>query len=484
MDEAFTWASAGIRGPFALTDLLENLHGPLFSLILHLWGAVAGDSEWALRAPSALFGIALVPAIAWLADRWLGRPAAFAAAWLAALSPFLVWYSQESRNYALLMLAACLSGAWLLALRRRPRASGVVGYLVAAGAGLLSNLSFAFVAPLHLRWALGAEGGSPDPARRARRRWATLGGALALALLVLPWTPQAVRVWDWQRLHPGRTATQPQPPLRGHTTFHAAAVPFALHAFAVGYTLGPSLRELRADASLETLRRHAPELAAVGLVFGTLGLLGLRALARRKCLLDALVWLAAPAVVVSWFALSNFKVFHPRYLAVSFPAFVLVLAAAFADLKPRARAAFGAAVALLWTVSLGHHYFDPRYGKEDMRAAAALIAKAGAPGEKVLAVNTQNPLFYYYRGPLPVTPFWLGFARDPARLDLELDRALAGSGGAWVVLSRPEDLDPAGAFGRRLEARYPDAERHAFEGVRVWHLKASVVGRSAAPPAA
>ena len=50
---------------------------------------------------------------------------------------------------------------------------------------------------------------------------------------------------------------------------------------------------------------------------------------------------------------------------------------------------------------------------------------------------------------------------------------MAGASGAWVILSRSEDLDPADRFARRLDSRYPDAERWALEGVRVWHIRRS-----------
>ena len=36
-----------------------------------------------------------------------------------------------------------------------------------------------------------------------------------------------------------------------------------------------------------------------------------------------LLWAGPPLLIVSWFALSNFKVFHPRYLAVASPLFLL-----------------------------------------------------------------------------------------------------------------------------------------------------------------
>ncbi|TMQ55720.1 MAG: hypothetical protein E6K72_06010 [Candidatus Eisenbacteria bacterium] len=121
-------------------------------MIVRLWCGVAGDSEWALRLPSAVPGVLLVPAMAWLAALWLGRGAALPAAWLAAGSPYLVWYSQEARCYSLLMLCVVLSCVALLSLARRPGARAALVYGAAAAAGLLSSFSFVMIAPLHLRW--------------------------------------------------------------------------------------------------------------------------------------------------------------------------------------------------------------------------------------------------------------------------------------------------------------------------------------------
>ncbi len=444
---------------------LEDVHGPLYSLGLHLWTLFAGDSEWALRLPSALIGVALVAAISRLAARWLGEETAVPAAWLAAGSPFLVWYGQEARNYTLLMFCACLSTAFLLGLRRRMSAPGAVGYIAVAWAGLLSNLSFALLAAAHLRWWFDT------PGSRARRLARAAGVALGLLLLASPWVPQIRRIWDWQRLQPSRVVDLTETPLRGATTFHAGALPFAAASFAVGYTLGPPIRELRAHPGNATLRPHLLPLATATLVFGALTVLGVRALHRRRRLGEALLWLLVPALLVSYFALQNFKVFHPRYLAVALPAYLALLAAAFADLSPRLRAGFATAVALLWGYSLHHHYFDPRYAREDMRAAGALLTSRAVAGERIVAANTADLLFYYYRGPVPISQYWLGWAADPVARSQRLDRLIADAPGAWVVLSRGEDLDPTGAFARHLDERHPDAERFRFEGVRMWHLR-------------
>ncbi len=465
VDEIFTWRSAGVGEAWDPARLLEDVHGPLYSLGLYLWTLLAGDSEWALRLPSALLGVALVAAISRLAARWLGEETAVPAAWLAAGSPFLVWYGQEARNYTLLMLCACLSTTLLLRLRRRMSAPGVVGYITVAWAGLLSNLSFALLAAAHLRWWLGT------PGSRARRLVRMAMVALGLLLLASPWVPQIRNIWDWQRLQPSRVVDAAEIPLRGATTFHAAALPFAAASFAVGYTLGPPVRELRANPGAATLRPHLLPLTAALLVFGTLTVLGLRALHRRGRLGDALLWLLVPALLVSYFAFQNFKVFHPRYLSVAVPAYLALLAAGFADLSPRRRVGLGIAVALLWAFSLHHLYFDPRYSKEDMRSAGALLTARAVAGERIVAANTEALLFYYYRGPVPIATYWLGWAADTATRSQRLDRLIADAPGAWVVLSRGEDLDPTGAFARHLDERHPDAERFRFEGVRMWHLR-------------
>jgi 4-amino-4-deoxy-L-arabinose transferase-like glycosyltransferase len=433
--------------------------------LVHAWGSLAGDSEWALRFPSALAGALTVPAMAWLAARWLGRDTVPAAAWLTAGSPFLVWYSQEARSYSQMVLATVVASALMLELRERIRPGVFAAYVAAAAFAALSNFAFLFAVPVHVRWWLSGQG-------RGRRLLWSLGAALLLALAIVPWVPSISSTWDWSRLNPVRTPPAGEEALRGTTTFHVAGVPFALYSFAVGYTLGPSLRELRTMPAGTALARNAPALIATLLVFGTLGVLGVRALRRRGRLGEALLWTLPAVLVVIWFALSNFKVFNPRYLAAAFPAVLLVLAAAFADLRGAARLALGIAVAALWSVSLAQMWFVPRFGKEDYRSAMARIRLEARPGERLIAAGADHPLDYYNRGSLPLQTLWLGFARDSVRLDRELDRA-AGDGGAWIVISRSEDLDPDGRFLRHLGSRYPDAERFRTEGVNVWRIPAS-----------
>ena len=79
---------------------------PLYYLLAWLWSKLFGTGEVGLRSLSALIGTLTVPA-AYLAARELSsRRAGLIAAALVAFNPYLVWYSQEARSYALFVFFA------------------------------------------------------------------------------------------------------------------------------------------------------------------------------------------------------------------------------------------------------------------------------------------------------------------------------------------------------------------------------------------
>ena len=94
---------------------------PLYYVLAWIWSRMLGTGETGLRSLSAVLGTLTVPATYAGAQALVSRRSALFAAALVAVSPFLVWYSQEARAYALLVLLGALS---LVPLRRvmRPRA--------------------------------------------------------------------------------------------------------------------------------------------------------------------------------------------------------------------------------------------------------------------------------------------------------------------------------------------------------------------------
>ena len=100
---------------------------PLYYVLAWGWTRVFGIGEVGLRSLSMLFGTAMIPVAAVVARRFgVGRVAVIAAAFVA-FNPFLVYYSQEGRAYALLgVLALVSAGAFIRSWREpTPRNLGV-----------------------------------------------------------------------------------------------------------------------------------------------------------------------------------------------------------------------------------------------------------------------------------------------------------------------------------------------------------------------
>jgi mannosyltransferase len=82
---------------------------PLYYVLAWPWTQLTGTDEFGLRSLSALAGVATVPVAFLIGAELRDRRAGIAAAALVAVNPMLVWYSQEARGYALLVLLTAVS---------------------------------------------------------------------------------------------------------------------------------------------------------------------------------------------------------------------------------------------------------------------------------------------------------------------------------------------------------------------------------------
>ena len=121
LDEGGTWAAVTQHGWLTLLlDLVSpNAAYPLYHLLLKAWIAIAGDSEWALRLPSALAGAVTVGVIMLAAAEQgnyesvtslslVRRLLPLIAGLFAACSPYALWHAQDAKVYSLLMLMVAL----------------------------------------------------------------------------------------------------------------------------------------------------------------------------------------------------------------------------------------------------------------------------------------------------------------------------------------------------------------------------------------
>jgi 4-amino-4-deoxy-L-arabinose transferase-like glycosyltransferase len=178
-DESFTIVQLRDSLDFFLSRIVTHqATPPFYYLIAWPWERVVGDGPVAMRSLSALLGTATVPVV-YLAGRTLLTPVAGKlAALLVATSPTLVWYSQEVRPYALLVLLSSLS---LLLFARAWRGEGgrdVAGFALTSALAIATHYFAAFlVAPaaLALLWH-----------RRDRATVGALAVVIIAGLAVLP----------------------------------------------------------------------------------------------------------------------------------------------------------------------------------------------------------------------------------------------------------------------------------------------------------
>ena len=94
----------------AMIDNLVNFdsHPPAYQTLLYYWMVGFGKSDFSIRLPSALAGIAAIPAIYKLGKDHFSVASGLLAATLLAGSFPAIHYSQEARAYSLLIMTACI----------------------------------------------------------------------------------------------------------------------------------------------------------------------------------------------------------------------------------------------------------------------------------------------------------------------------------------------------------------------------------------
>ncbi len=417
-----------------------DVHPPLYYWQLWPWIRLAGDSEFAARFITAIWGVLTVALVYPLGMRLGGRRAGLLAALFLAVARFHIWWSQEMRMHVLATLAATatlyLAVRWPEDERARSRALWPVLYALAA-ASCLYSFYLAGVAPLAANlYALPALARIPRPRRLgAAARW--LAAQVAALALFAPWALlSAQRMQSW-------SATEP----------FSFRLLLELYATALG---------LGISTDIERYLVYLVPLAAV-LTGGFLTLLGPR---RREepglpGAQAALLLIAMLAVMpgVVYLATRPRSLFHTprveaRYLLLSLPAFSVLLAWSVVRVGRRSWALGLAALAACLGVMAATlpGYYAGRHLQDEMQSMVRILAAYARPDDAILLISGDRyPLFHYYydrvvpparRLPILGLPQTSRFTADDA--EAQLAAATAGRRRFWVVAYEVGIQDPLG----------------------------------------
>jgi hypothetical protein len=455
MDEAI---AVGIAS-HSLTEIpgLLRLDGspPLYYVLLHLWMAVAGDSEAAVHWLSVVFAVAAVPVAWWAGSVAFGRRTGWVLAALTACNPFLVSYAQEARMYSLVILLALaavglFAGAFVHGRRRWTLPFGVVLALLLYAHNWALFLGAGFAVALVIVAAAA-------PARRALvLRDGAVGFGLA-ALLYLPWVPSLL----FQARHTGAPwATSPtgQSLLEAPTTVLGAG-PALVAAFVAAAAVARA--GAVAGARRGSLPVHAPRRAsaAAGAIAASAG--------RRdvRVLVAALAAVAVVPVALGWGLSQLTPAWDPRYLAVVVAPVLALLAAALARAGRPGLGVLGLIVVLsvpaAGTVGASNAYQLGRAAQPWVRHGDLVVC---APMGQLPLLARYLPDGLRYATPLGLAPDprvvdWRDaaqrVARSTTRRDLVplLDRVPLGAGVVYVVPGRWDARSGQTVLGRAQRRR-------------------------------
>jgi len=453
LDEAHT--AAWVRSPWRECVFADPFHPPLFHGLVKLFVLVFGLSETTLRVLPAVFGVLTVFAT-WLLLKRLLPEAARAGLVLAAVSPTLIYYSQEARDYQLFIFLSVLS-TWAF-VRFQQTGRGLALYALLSVCLQYSHWFGAMVLLAHeiVFWTRS---------RRRCRQW-LLARFLVLAG-VLPWAVWALRDLpaEFPFLGGSRAKYLPLRPTVSWTRLLLG------HGIAVGNF------ERRSQPLAQYLREEAwvlgPSLLLLGwlLVRGALRLL--RETLTRELL--ACILLLPPVLAMGVGATAD------RYLSFQAPFLLAVIAVGLVGLGARARLLATLGCAAVFSFALLAYYASPgslfgyrfRFAKESWPEAAQFVRSVG-PDMIVFVPDYISEPFNWYWRPGPGRKV-AGVPESGAMPELGRARRAA------VVLSHTDGQERAvlahfDACCRRVESRLFPAQA----GIRVYIYDAALPSQSGA----
>jgi mannosyltransferase len=118
---------------------------PLYYVIASMWSRLFGTGEFALRSLTAIIGVATVAVAYPIGVELRSRRAGLILASLVAVSPLMVWFSQDARSYALLILLTSVALLFFAQALRTTSSKSIWLWAFASAAALTAHYFAAFV---------------------------------------------------------------------------------------------------------------------------------------------------------------------------------------------------------------------------------------------------------------------------------------------------------------------------------------------------
>lgn len=311
LDEGFTVLYARLPWHAVLGfEGVYDTHPPLYYAVVKAVSSLLPELV-AGRYLSVVAGTLTLAVVYAITVRLLGRPAALVALVAAATSPLLIWYAQESRQYAVTGLAVATAYFALVSFYRSPsaRLAALYGISLAMAMYLDYSALYALLPQAALIIVIWRRHG-------ITRIRPLLAGSAAAVIAYLPWVPQvAATVSDLGGGRAGYLGAGPEtvPPAIGSIVGLVGQGVYFAGTATSAWDRWPSLQPLFA--------------AAVAVAV----LMGVWALRRRQAALSTAMGLAGGTLIVAILVSQISPGFAPRTVSYAAMGWSILLAAAVTD---------------------------------------------------------------------------------------------------------------------------------------------------------
>lgn len=448
LDYQSLWADEGNsvamapRAPFDIIQRTANdIHPPLYYLLLHYWSTLAGTSVFAVRAFSVLCGVAAVT-LTYALGRKIGgsdrlATVAIVATGLITISPFAIHYSQETRMY--MLVTALGAGSWLAWLHwRKDKIDrvAVLYWLITVALIYSHYYAVPLVVAQNIAWLMAsvgayrrghsfvahAKGDHKGTPLQRLGVWIIVQGTLVLAYLPWLWYARDT-ILNWPSI------SEP------------VTLDFMVREIARIFTLGLATEGLP---------------VWVGILVGVLLGVGVIGAVRTRYGYVALLYFMVPPALMLLLSLDR-PFWNPKFLLVSLPGYCLLVGLGVSQLvawlprwgtPPPIQSAGMAVILGLFAFAtypaLQNEYHNPRYARDDYKGMIrTILAQAGANDGILLDGAGQREIFdYYYDGDLAVYGLPATQPLDVEATEAELITMAESHDQLWVLWWAEQQGDP------------------------------------------
>ena len=441
-ETAFKWQ-------FLSNQSWYHIHPPLHAMLVYFITVIFPGNDFALRMVPFTFGLISVPLLFLLAKRLFNEYIGLIAAFLLAISPFHIWYSQEVRSYALQWMLALVSLIYFQQALERPSRGNFIGYILSTVAGFYTNQLTIFLVSLQIIHLLFYY----QKYKTQLFKW--ISAVSATAIIYSPWIIYNAMIYGY------RKSGTPK-----EIDFNS--ILYTIYSYCAGFSVGPSLSELHIDHTLAVIKPYFLLIVPIMIFYSIIFLLGLWSLRKNNSQLSLpLLILTVPiiGVIILNQIMPNIS-YNVRYTGTALFGFLLFIAKGIEWLSCLKHKMTGKILSILAVVvitgfssyAFANYHFEKKYYKPDFRGAVEYIKNKRMGTDAVLCLIDSGSINRYARGSFWCDEFQLAASDNKDVVNVKLRNLVKGKNRLWLVLSTEWYLENINEVKRSLDTNYDEIE--------------------------